>query len=873
MQKTERGASTLLIFIGIIGILIFLAAVAFGALLLNSAKTDVSKYAKMVALYGGGYLPDPVEARDQAVRFFSILIKEHENVDMTLASNPLKAGERWGIKIYFTSAAGDMIPYNGDRSEEAYDCDSAGATGGFTDGAGAASTCFAGGWLNNSQSVFQPSSSVTSAGSGSSIFPTVALPIKSMTVKIYHRFFPWTFLVSLKDFTGEGSSSYYDAQSQTTPGTGGIMMTAQATTQIIPADVVLAVENSASLMSPLPAAKASTLPWVFGAGMGASTLRNTYRNTFYPLGLDVCRMATADAISSGIPPATVTLPGGGATYSVFPSTSEPYGYRGGATSSSDVVCWNLAYAYTRQCFGEVAFNIKSAAVMMYDLLSAVGTFRVGVVHPQSKGEQGHIAVRLTDHPYPVGQNGKELNSTNVNFGPPDGGVFPGTEKYLDGYGISVDPNSGAGIDPKIIPVFLDQSDTSYDFPMTRCAALTREGDFPVPYHPLMKYFLTNPSAVPSSAGGDLDYQRFFTRDMSRPALTSQCNLDPGICLGMVSADQYGLKRFRFSETSSPPLNARFPSGSSGQATSSFDVQEISPRDIIWLKNSGSITSSGEPEESSLYTSMQFAVLRGMEMLKNVSMRRDEQAVRRKGIFVFTDGYDYMNFWSLRDNYALNTPRMTLRNSDGNGSGTIRCGSDEVSRLWCLSPTGGGPYGAEEQCAELESNVDAHSADEYMTQGHDNPALSKYNYNINSQSDHDWTSFCPEDKPEIEILAQNNLLLAGLIYGFAGRHEQGNFGPFYPAGDPFPHDPVQKKLFFHEFGATPLNSIEAGLRQNLYEICGGGRTSLRRGRVLYEHSPVNPAKQFSVQPSKNTADYWRILVPQAAKSLFVAELVG
>jgi hypothetical protein len=128
-------------------------------------------------------------------------------------------------------------------------------------------------------------------------------------------------------------------------------------------------------------------------------------------------------------------------------------------------------ARARQCFGSSVKNVKRSALLLYDLLSSAGTFRVGVLPTlHTEGEFPGALIRLTPDGSDAAYRPERLNSP-----PHDPEFFPPSEEGPYG---------------------------SFENEATRCAALT--DIFPLPAHPLER--AVNPA---------------FSRETFRASVTSQ----------------------------------------------------------------------------------------------------------------------------------------------------------------------------------------------------------------------------------------------------------------------------------------------------------------------------------------------------------------
>lgn len=379
-RKIQNGyAEVLFTFV----VLFMLAAISYSVNLMyyRAERQKLLNIAKIVATRGAQFLPNPKLARDNAYNYFKLM-----RLDLTQGSSAVnnpKSGMK--IKFFFTSAKGDRLPYNGDATAFEYD------------------------------NVVPADNCASGSGSGNCSYQ---LPILSMTVSLEAE----TSTHYLWDIFGIGSTNQ--------------IIKAESTVAVEPMDVVLVVENSNSLIS--------------------------------PLGADCNDDGAADAGEDACIPALFTS-GGSTGWDTQLALQDP-------PSGTKVYRYNKALRYTRQCYGEAARNLKKAAVLLYDTLSSAATVRVGVVYPMTASslEQARVAVPLNTHPYeryaaapaPTPDN---LNSTvNLNYS-------------SSNYGIDADPNLGSTGHTSI---GLEQAYGFADHPQSRCAAATTSALYPVPDHPL-----------------------------------------------------------------------------------------------------------------------------------------------------------------------------------------------------------------------------------------------------------------------------------------------------------------------------------------------------------------------------------------------------
>ncbi|MBX7143804.1 MAG: Tad domain-containing protein [Oligoflexia bacterium] len=159
------------------------------------------------------------------------------------------------------------------------------------------------------------------------------LPIKSITVSLSAD-----FQAKAVHFTDKGDT-----------GLTTLRVTGEATTQLMPTDVVLVIENSNSVVSPMP----------------------------------------NEALQVG---------------QVFTEWKDDSLGSSSANSSAYAPLWakqvKKGRVRERQCYGQVYLDIKKAAIKAYDYLTSSGTYRVGVVHTKSPfGEYGSTTINITPDSY------------------------------------------------------------------------------------------------------------------------------------------------------------------------------------------------------------------------------------------------------------------------------------------------------------------------------------------------------------------------------------------------------------------------------------------------------------------------------------------
>lgn len=172
------------------------------------------------------------------------------------------------------------------------------------------------------------------------------LPIKSLVVKIGAP-----FDLSFLNFTAESGISLVD-------------VTTTATTQLSATDVVLIIENSNSVISPIESESAGVLSTV-GSVFTSWTDTKIGRNGDYD--------------------------------SRFTNPSK-------------------ALTRARQCFGQVTKDIKRGAVLAYDMLSSSATYRVGVIHTLNlSGEFPTPTIKITADSYAKSYNSNDSNNLNSSI--------------------------------------------------------------------------------------------------------------------------------------------------------------------------------------------------------------------------------------------------------------------------------------------------------------------------------------------------------------------------------------------------------------------------------------------------------------------------
>ncbi len=515
----QRGESTVLI-AAIIFCLLLAGAYSLNAAFVWSTEARLSSLAKEVAARAGTFLPNPLRACSEANKSFIALTK-----DITGKANSAIYNDP-ALKVYLNSS--------GSSSERQLILTT-------TVSSPAPLPCAA------------PLKTDPSAGS----LP-VKIPVKSLTVHIEDS-------VNLSSL---GLSNW-----------AGWAMTlinikAEATTQLIPTDVVLVIENSNSVVSPaLTANYAALEPTPVPAFTPFAT---TYLNP--------CPIATPGANCNGA--ATLLGPADGML--------------------------SKMHLYQRQCFGQVTRDMKRAAVVLHDLLSASGTFRVGVVHTNGLAGQGPmITVPLTTHP--TYRNSAPLPVNNIDSNYTIGGINltqidrTTVTSYDEGKFFGYAPNS--------------------DRPDTRCAALT-DINFPVPNHPyrtILDPAYHNPA--------------FFYNQDSNAGATNRISLKQDFmnCNGVFNKAGVCSGESTLGNTSGS-LNLS-SSHLSFKYNNAGAEPRLLPRELIWIMNSGINRQSGTLLPHADYVQMQFAIQRAIDMLNQAPTRGDGLEVRRKVVLVLTDGVE------------------------------------------------------------------------------------------------------------------------------------------------------------------------------------------------------------------------------------------
>lgn len=447
-----------------------------------------------------------------------------------------------------------------------------------------------------------------------------ALPVKSITIKVESN----PPLALLGTFLGMSSPT----------------VTAEATSHLVPTDIVLVVENTNSLISTMN--KEDDL---IGVLAGTAFGQSPGWDMWTPRNL--CRKCSGSSWVTGC---------------------------------NRKLCAPKYLRYARQCFGRVAYDIKRGALTLYDLLSSSGTYRVAVVHNSTAGaEQAHVAVPFGIHPTWVTPN----NSLATNL----------TNKNYPYYGINVDPHldSTGSTEGDAEPTRLEEVYGLSDHPSTRCARLTEVTHdasviFRTPQHPysnILNYSGSGLSSVPRIAS---IYSYYGGAMPISPSATDP--LDP-------------FKHLRFKTKKAGRYSAGSELAAGGIGTSA-EIRLL-PRDIIWMKNSGYTYDSGLPIPRHNYTSMQFGISRAIDLLYNAPARPDGLPVRRRIILTLTDGFDILvgdtdsttieSFYSpgMKLKSEFLEPRVTISNLTPGLSpplvGTLLSSDTNSNMCVNLSPTG------------------------------------------------------------------------------------------------------------------------------------------------------------------------------------------
>lgn len=340
----------------------------------------------------------------------------------------------------------------------------------------------------------------------------VKLPIKSLTVRVQGE-----FPAQLLNFSGLISS---DLTSLTVRG--------EATTQLAPTDIVLVIDNSNSVISPLADESAS--------------------------------------IHAAFQDWTNDVPGRGDSEDA--AVTNTYGHTWDTVVSK-------ARLRERQCFGTIHKDIKRAALQAFDYLTSVGTYRVGVIHAKSGlGEFPTATINITSDSYGRVYRRKRVSTLLNGADAADASTFD--EVYY---------HPGA-----------NSSYGSFEYPESRCAALTNSASYAVPGHPFSPYV--------TLAGFGVN--------------TLKSNLAPLLkCDGAVNS-------------TTCPQNGHLE----------LDTNEtLLPREVLWMNSAGETFESGLPNPFYDYVNMEFAILRAIDMLRTAPARLDKLPVRRQLVLVFTDGVE------------------------------------------------------------------------------------------------------------------------------------------------------------------------------------------------------------------------------------------
>ncbi|MCB9029518.1 MAG: hypothetical protein H6619_00570 [Deltaproteobacteria bacterium] len=632
-----------------------------------------------------------------------------------------------------------------------------------------------------------PSPEILSASPPPEIFPTVASPpIKSITIKLRDSFeFNFFNITSLSSL----------------PLMDHLNVVAEVTMQLVPTDIVLVIESSNSLISFMESELEGLVPTI----PDAFELDEWQRCE--PYASQRCKeISDGDAGKpwSGICPNNI------ANIHDFPD---------------DIICASKALRYTRQCFGQVAINLKRAAITLYDLLSMSGTYRVGVVHNSaSAAEQAQVTVPLLTHPYRRYSGNVSAGSIiGTGSGSQSSGVDTSVvDKNYGLKGIIVNPNftpSFQALDPSSpteIPKFatpattLEQVYGGIDHPSTRCAAATSESEYYVPAHPFSKYF-------------DPSYETIqFPKDLHQLPRKNGSTFD-----SMPTQQSYAADPER--------SHLRFKASGSGRYDPEVDLGDnlgvrLLPREMIWMKNSGYTFHNGVPIPRYNYNSIKFGILRAAEMLFNAPERGDKLPVRRRIILVLNDGTDgYFPAGSSAEvgwfdqTEAFNPRHITLSKREKDPNAMVI----DLKDLFNTSGTD------KKSICSIGSEVFKANNVEGL-------------YRID-----DRTSPKFSNEPNL-----NGYKLGVLHYGFAGKNyglDQDGIAAF---GDGSAHDLFQDKLDFH-------TDTDESITRNL---CDNHWTS-KSSKFWAEASSV-----MTSDPLNKPYGYTAVVAPFVARSVFESEVV-
>lgn len=433
-------------------------------------------------------------------------------------------------------------------------------------------------------------------------------------------------------------------------GTDKFTIRAEATSWLTPTDYVLVVENSNIGISPF------SMSENIGSGKHKG---QKFSNVF-----DV------------LPPtATQPSPTLGNEYSAYANTA---GWSQNLPTnlcsdtgtkyeqvSRDRFCSTKAERYLKQCFGEVALNMKRAALLLYDYLSASATQRVSVIFTNtvSNLEQSLVAFPLRTHPTFRDRSEAEGYFSSFAVGPSKVGrpsLDNRTNLEFPKFGVSVDPRQGLLLsDGSTVP-------SEHDMPVGgerhefRCGAASyfgsnyREDDCPT--FNTSNYNQTGPFRVPLPSffsSRSSDGQAIV--DTSNKVSSEYLNRIYTMTLGCIPDASKGTLKQRFkalvdyegsvlSNIPIPPSSFRYLVGgteldSSGGSVDPNKHISLLPRETIWLKPFGAInSSSGRPEYTHHFGQLEFGIMRAFEVLRYAPRRIDRIPVRRRVIIVLSATY-------------------------------------------------------------------------------------------------------------------------------------------------------------------------------------------------------------------------------------------
>ncbi|MBX7138120.1 MAG: hypothetical protein K1X83_09060 [Oligoflexia bacterium] len=411
---SENGEGALLA-TATIGLLLLLMTLAFHAVTFYAQYTPLKGLATDSALHAGTFLPDPTRACEAA--FDSVELYRNDF---------RKSGE---IRYPELTAKVTITSYSTPPNPPDLGPDPDAAPG--------------------SAPLVTPTSTVANARAEcATLKDSLVPPIDSLQVSVRAAF---DFnLMNVFSLASEEGSLFHVA--------------ARSTVRLEPTDVMLVVENSNSVVTPMETEE----PKVFAT--------------------DADARAWATAIPDGYPFAVGSGPGSWKdSYLGWQnSETEPqYKFR---PDDAPVAILNKALLRTRQCFGGRHLHIKEAAVRLYDLLSSSASFRVGAVHTLS----------------PSG----EFNFPTIDIGTSSfaSAYVPRPVSELNEFQRGVAP-AGDGLREKGLSHSAPMPAYGYaEYPESRCAAITKPGQdpkyyFPMPPHPLFDELPILAAADPSKMVG------------------------------------------------------------------------------------------------------------------------------------------------------------------------------------------------------------------------------------------------------------------------------------------------------------------------------------------------------------------------------------